>query len=237
MMPIKKIKVIGERSSGSTYLYNLIIHNFLDIEIIPDIHPPTVEDYKHFTVDFEKSYSNDTLIICIIRNPYDWLRSLHRTPHHMPLFYNVDFKTFLTEPCISYGGKNHKFWDLYLHNDLVDRQKCANDEFILEKYSNILEMRKYKINKYLNTNFPNVEILSYDNLVDNLDLLKNIAEKYNIRTIENSIINLTTVQGEKNNTKYEKKTYVNIDPEQLDFINCNLDWEIENKLGFIKIVN
>ena len=228
---INKIKIIGERSSGSTYLYYLIEKNFKNIKMLPDVHPPTILDYKHFTLDFDSSYSADTLVICIVRNPYDWLRSLHKTPHHMPFFHKVDFETFLTKPCPSYGGEH---WDRYFWDDENARLQCADENYLLETYPNVLEMRKHKLNKYFDSTFPNLEIISYDQLIGNLEQLNIIAKKYNIKTISNSIINLTTIQGYKNNPKYIPTTYPMIEPELLKFINDNLDWDMENKLGFTK---
>ena len=34
--------------------------------------------------DEELKNSNDTLFICIVGNPIDWINSLYRNPHHIP---------------------------------------------------------------------------------------------------------------------------------------------------------
>jgi len=75
---MKKVTIYGERCSGTNYLEELLLLNF-DVE--------TVWDYgwKHFFGFNDLTNSDDTLFIGIIRNLEDWINSLYREKHHLPI--------------------------------------------------------------------------------------------------------------------------------------------------------
>jgi hypothetical protein len=84
---IKKYTIYGERCSGTNYLENLIDKNF-DIKITWEF------GWKHFFGfnDNQLKNSDDTLFICIVRNPVDWINSFYRELHHSPIKYKKKFK-------------------------------------------------------------------------------------------------------------------------------------------------
>ena len=64
---LNKFTIYGERCSGTTYLEQIINLNFK-----ADI---TWEyGWKHFFGFHDLTNSDDTLFICIVRNPYDWIK-------------------------------------------------------------------------------------------------------------------------------------------------------------------
>ena len=75
-MKITRFTIYGERCSGTNYLQELIELNF-DVE--------TTWDYgwKHFFGFNDLLNSDDTLFICIVRNPIDWINSLYKNKHHL----------------------------------------------------------------------------------------------------------------------------------------------------------
>ena len=79
---IKKFTIYGERCSGTNYLQNLVNDNF-EIELTWEY------GWKHFFgfQDDTLKNSDDTLFLCIVRNPVDWMNSFFRNPHHLPLNY------------------------------------------------------------------------------------------------------------------------------------------------------
>jgi len=79
---MKKCTIYGERCSGTSYLENLIKINF-DCQLHFDF------CWKHFFGfnDEQLKHSEDTLFICIVRNPIDWINSLYKPQHHWYLKY------------------------------------------------------------------------------------------------------------------------------------------------------
>ncbi len=59
--------------------------------------PPAL-DWKHSAPLFhDVSSLDDTLVLIMVRNPYSWLRSLHRRPHNAAGPVDPDFTAFLTQ--------------------------------------------------------------------------------------------------------------------------------------------
>ena len=99
---IKYIQILGERYSGTNYLAALIRNNIPAVEItesfgfkhwfIKDHQPRSA---PNSTTDFEcvrsLNHSDDTLFLVILRNPFDWLRSLARYPQHAPDHVGLSF--------------------------------------------------------------------------------------------------------------------------------------------------
>lgn len=228
---ITKIKIIGERCSGTNYLETLLETNYENINFNPKISGITTSQYKHFLTDFDGFDPIDTLVICIVRDPYDWLRSLHQKPWHLVKLYNANFSEFIR-------GKAASYREPYVPSTKYDKEllekKLADSNNLIESFNTVIEMRNYKINKYLNSTFKNIEIISYDKLVKDINIVHNIANKYNIKLKYDQIKNITTYKGEK--TLYIPKKYKNINKSDLTYINNMLNWSNENQLGFNKII-
>lgn len=93
--PIKKLKLCGERCSGTNYAYHLVHQNFPTLRptnflelghkhFLPWIGFPCDEqkmsDLKYGPDAFDLNHSDDCLFLVVIRDPYDWLRSFYETP-------------------------------------------------------------------------------------------------------------------------------------------------------------
>ena len=68
---LRKYTIYGERCSGTNYLENIMDLNF-DVEITWEF------GWKHFFGFHDevlRNHSDDTLFICIIRDPVDWFNS------------------------------------------------------------------------------------------------------------------------------------------------------------------
>lgn len=139
---IKKFTILGERCSGTNFLENAIRRNF-DIDITWDY------GWKHFFGFNDYKNSDDVLFIGIVRNPYTWVDSLFRTPHHLQdelrirtnnLLY--DQHKFLTSECWSYRDDN----DSKSINEIIEDRNI----YTKGRYKNIFEMRKVKCQYLLN---------------------------------------------------------------------------------------
>ena len=145
---IKYITIYGERCSGTNYLEELINANF-DIIIKWDY------GWKHFFGVNDLTDSKDTLFIGIVRNPYTWINSFYRTPHHLPSqLKNID--SFL----------NDEFYSI--HDDNIEIMNDRNI-YTKERYKNIFDMRYTKI-KFLTEDMyklvDNYILITYENLIE-----------------------------------------------------------------------
>ena len=155
---ITKVTIYGERCSGTNYLEDLIKLNF-DCEITWKY------GWKHFFGFSDLSNSDDTLFICISREPYLWFNSLYRTPYHLSYSLRNNVNNFL----------NNRFFSFDDNNKNIDETKIMiNDKNIYTKefYKNIFEMRHIKL-KFLIEDMPkkvkNYIFIKYEDLLNNFE--------------------------------------------------------------------
>ena len=134
--------------------------------------------------DNELLNSDDTLFICIVRDPIDWINSFFREKHHLPLQYMKN----LTEEEKIYKFLNDEFWSFKDwsfkdKNVNIDTSKeILNDRNIYtgDRYKNIFELR-YTKNNFLLKDMPkkvkNYIFIRYEDLKYNLDKVLNLLKK------------------------------------------------------------
>ena len=185
-MKLSKFTIYGERCSGTNYLEKLVLKNF-DVDITWEF------GWKHFFGfhDNELLNSDDTLFICIVRDPIDWINSFFREKHHLPLQYMKN----LTEEEKIYKFLNDEFWSFKDwsfkdKNVNIDTSKeILNDRNIYtgDRYKNIFELR-YTKNNFLLKDMPkkvkNYIFIRYEDLKYNLDKVLNLYIKFplNVKT-------------------------------------------------------
>lgn len=219
---ITKIAIYGERCSGTNYLENIIKINF-DIELTKDY------GHKHFFGFNNLSNSDDTLFICIVRNPYDWFNSFYQNPHHLCLDVRKNTTNFLNNTIFSFNDANNSDESKEI---MKDRNIYTN-----ERYKNILELRHLKL-KYLIETLPlqvkNHIIIRYEDIIDDFDNQMNRLLNFNLKIKENIIFPLNNkIHDYKYGGNYIKKTRNEITKEMIyehkDFIKT-----YEEILGYIK---
>ena len=132
---IHRIKVCGERCSGTNFAYHLLHENF------PSLEKTGLDEFgqKHFLPWFRASISgaDDCLFVVLVRDRYDWLRSFYLNPHHVDeSLLHKGFSSFLRKP-----------WKLRESTkySLIDNQ----NPWTQRPFSNVIELRKYKLMNYL----------------------------------------------------------------------------------------
>ena len=148
---LNKFTIYGERCSGTTYLEQIINLNFK-----ADI---TWEyGWKHFFGFHDLTNSDDTLFICIVRNPYDWINSFYKYQYHLPIQFKNKFN-FL----------NNEFYSINKENI---EMKNDHNIYTSQRYSNIFELRHTKL-KFLIETLPlkvtNYLFIKYEDLLDNFN--------------------------------------------------------------------
>lgn len=90
--PIHWISILGERNSGTRWLYSHIGSCFNETIGVKRY----LTRYKHwFQYKNATKYPHDTLVLAQFRNPYDWLEAMRNVPHHSPSHINLQWQDFL----------------------------------------------------------------------------------------------------------------------------------------------
>jgi len=228
---LNKYTIYGERCSGTNYLENIININF-------DINITWEYGWKHF-FGFQNEKlknSDDTLFICIIRDPVDWINSFYREKHHLPLRYK---KKLSKEETLN-EFLNKKFWSFNDGNKNRDVSKEIMEDrniFNGKRYKNIFELRHFKI-KWMFENLPkkvkHYIIIKYEDLINDFNntLIKikdkglKVRENINFPSNSNNYKNIKNTVFTKNENNIPSEKILN---------NPNLIQFYENKLGYIKI--
>jgi hypothetical protein len=214
-MSITKYTIYGERNSGTNYLVHLIDKNF-DINITWDY------GWKHFFGHNDLSNTDDTLFIAIVRNPYDWLNSMYKTPYHIE-HMNRNIEKFCLDEIFSVIGFGN-------YDEIMQDRNI----YTKMRYKNIFELRHIKL-KFLIDDMPNKVkkyiLIRHEDLLDDFENTMNKIKNMGLKVKDNmqfpSNINVNSKNPDIN---YTKPTYNDI-PK--DFFNNHLIKEYEEKLGYI----
>jgi hypothetical protein len=209
-MYIKKVTIYGERSSGTNYLEKLLLLNF-DVEIVWSY------GWKHFFGFNDLSNSDDVLFIGIVRNLEDWVNSLYREKHHLPLHFS-DINTFLTS----------EFYSLTDNKCEIIEDRHIETK---ERYKNIFELRHIK-NKFLLEKMPklvkNYCFITYDELLSNFIETMNKIKNHNLQINKNIIEFPLNINNYVNCLKQEKQKFEkkkNEIPKEIIMEKANLFYE------------
>lgn len=238
--PIKKLKIFGERCSGTNYIESLLHANFPTLEKTD----PLEFGHKHFLwwlgtpANTEKlrklkftrdaisfKGSQDYLFVVIVRDPYDWLRSFYLMPHcvHGDLL-GKNFFHFVTS--------TWKLVQTYPEHEGDYNEIDNYNPWTGKPFSNVLELRAYKNANYLTlgTIVNNFLLVRYEDICkDPENFICYVAKAYHLeKSKEYHPIN--TYKGL--DTPYTQKQYFPLTPLDLEFINNSLDWDIEKKIGY-----
>lgn len=219
---IKEFTICGERCSGTNLLEHAMSKNF-------DLKITWKYGWKHFFGFDEYNETDDILFIGIVRDPYKWINSLYKHPHHLNENMTKDKISFLTSELWSYYDDPYHHGIKYGNEIMEDR-----NIYTLNRYKNIFECRQIKC-KYLLDDMPNKVknfiLIRYEDLRDDYEnTLNKIKNKFSLIPIHDHyipIINRVEIGDQ----------YIPfvIDEEELldrNIININLDKIIEKRLGY-----
>ena len=234
MTTLTKFKIYGERCSGTNYLENVILENF-KVKLSND------HGIKHFFGFDEEQFAtaDDTLFICIVRDPIKWINSFYRELHQLPLKYIP-----MNEEEKKNKFLNDEFWSFYDTNgnknvDITKERMHDRNIYTHNRYKNIFELRFTKL-KYLLEDLPkkvkNYIFIRYEDLYSKFNrVIRQIKRK--------GLVVKDPATFPKNVLIYKKKKDKLFDPtEKVDTISAeeiknNKNWEKYNKyekqLGYI----
>ncbi|WP_316359271.1 hypothetical protein [Candidatus Neptunichlamydia sp. REUL1] len=229
---ITGIQICGERCSGTNFLESLIKNNF------PKMHPNFHSfGWKHFLCWFETPLdkehfnlpdrmitlegSEQYLFIVIVRDPYNWIRSFYLNPHHVsPELTNKGFFHFISSEWRSEDCS---------HIDSFNPYTGA-------PFKNVLELRKYKTVNYLKIAnlVGNFCLVRYEEVSEHpKQFVDFIADFYGLEKCP-QFTPIIHYKGYPHNPAYKKQPYFPFENKDLLYINQNIDWDVENRLGYTK---
>jgi len=174
--------------------------------------------------------SNDCLFIVIFRNPYDWVKSQYHNPwHNSEEMKKLPFDQFIRSPWML-DQENIEMKKLQSFNPLVDLDPETRSPF-----DNVLKLRTEKLRNMISigNKVENIYFVKYEDVSENPNnFIQTIQKNYTITRSKNTDL-INYYKGDKKQGVYNKKTYFEINQEDLNFINSELDAELEKKIGYI----
>lgn len=237
-----KIKLYGERNTGSRYLVQLLKKNF-DAELLRYTVPNNILWYRrewtknlYFWLTYRNNlgwkhayvrtdwmkpgWTEGVGFITVSKNPYSYLLSLYKRPYHVKGDKPATFLEFL-----------QREWQLQ-GRDNMDVDHLANPV--------VLWNEKNRSYQELKEKFPDrVYNMTYEGLLDDYRReLEAVRDKLDLRTV-GTYANVTesTKEHAKSNDYY-RDYYLNeawrkdLKPEEIAFINEHLDPEVMAFLGY-----
>jgi hypothetical protein len=207
---VKKFTIYGERHSGTKLLQKAISLNFK----AKFTHEYGCKHFIGFTNIGSLANSHDTIFICIIRNPYDWILANNRQPHHCPI-RNLDLVYF------------KDWYSIYPNKQEILEDRCYWDNI---RYKDIYELRYWKI-LYLFDILPilahNYIFIRYEDFIlDQLYYFDYIHTFFDM--------SMTPRSNKSRQVSIEPPKDYSMSQNDLEYVNRNIRWDIENKCGYSK---
>ncbi len=248
MGQIRQVKIYGERNTGTNYLSELIKANF-QVKLIPGKAPLHIQlkerltsgnestrdtyfretfdtnlGWKHAKVDVVKlkdvSKFEQVGFLCLVKNPYSWLASLYRSPHHFE------------------GIELGKFEDFLSRKDL----KVLKRDQLTVGYSSPVELWNQKNRSYHTlAKEPNTFLIRYEDLAQAPhEIVEQIAARFELDMKNDRVINIQKSTKSGNKRSYEDyRAYYESEawkekfaPESIQIVNNQLDAELVLNLGY-----
>jgi len=243
-----KIKILGERNSGTNYLEKLVALN-LNAEILRYYPRKWVGPFLRYETLLELAFelskkkylgwkhgkprvreinnfpSDHLSIITITKNPYSYLLSLYKRPYHYRGDKWPDFRSFLD--CK---------WNTILMDNCGLKQFDSPIYLWNEKNKAYLEL-KNQVNK------PVIN-LRYEDLIENPEKIMHMISKETGTTFKggHQFQNISTSSKGDQKTFTDYQTYYleeqwkeKIGASEIDFINQRLDFELVEAFGYQKL--
>lgn len=244
----RRVKILGERNTGTRYLEQLVERN-LDVELLRGSVPwpilsvfgrnEAVRDlyfqltyrrnlgWKHAMAPAAERLQTldiaDVVFITLTKNPYAWLLSLHRHPYHHQLYHHRQLRdtlaTFVQSPWLTVAREGHR-----------------------EAFPNPVAMWNEKNRGYLELVDEGCACnLRYEDLVrDPEKVLSEIAARFSLPRRPPPFVNVTVStkdEAQKSFDDYrmyylEERWRDKLDTEVLALINAYLDEDLMRRFGY-----
>lgn len=207
---MKFVKIYSERNSGSIYLEWLLRKN-LDIVISDTFDLGWKHRLAPSSDELSEKLKEEVIYICLVKNPYSWLLSMHKRPYLHESLKSLSFADFVR---FSYGD----------YRNPITMWNTKNNSYLgMEDY-----IRNFKLVRY------------EDLLVDSENEIIAIADKFGLKmsgTFRNINRIITNSHGVKK-SRFHKDYYVDeiwkkkLRDIHIERINQFLDEKLMQKLNY-----
>lgn len=248
---LERLKVCGERCSGTNYVMYLLHKNF------PTLAPTGLREFGHkhylwwlgteisqkklqklgYTLDdITLSNAANCLFVVVVRDPYDWLRSFYLKPYDVhKSVCKKDFHHFVTSRwklTSRYPEDSGKY-------NIIDNRNPQTQK----PFENVLQLRKAKIQNYLQlgARVDNFLFVRYEDVRDNPQGFVDFVATYFSMTKTDTFdpVNIVfdtsippNLPQPECTAPFVQKTYFPIQTPTLEFINRKMDWKLETLIGY-----
>ena len=220
---MKAFTILGERNSGTHFLQYAIIFNFH-----LEYHKGTKHFFGHSDVaDFPLETKDHTIYFCMVRHPIEWVDSLFKRLHHIPPENKVSADAFV----------KNEWYSIYEEGEKKGQEILEDRDMVTQnRYANILEMRKGKLNFFLQMQTQQkckyFYLINYEDLRNNYaTILNDIAARFHLERKYETWIPVPKYKGTFN-ALYEKKPIL-LSAEIQQYIKDHIDIEQERRFGYL----
>lgn len=134
--------------------------------------------WKHACIDFDELSASelfsDTLFICVIRHPINWIKSMYKVPHHTFASKAASLDDFIAGVWL-----------------LTERDRCG--AVLLESP---LELWNFKVASYIRAaaQAENIALVRHEDLLSNFECALDVLERHQIR-----LVSRLNISGNANN--------------------------------------
>ncbi len=224
-MKITHFTVFGERCSGTNHAAAWIQQN-LGLAYRMDF------GWKHGPMELPKlKKAQATLCVLVVRNLPDWLRSLHLKPHHLSAkMRGLPFPQFIQ--CRVHSILDHTMG--VLPGEAAFGTLMATEQHQGKPFANLIRMRRHKHRLWLKqlAQLPTTVVLQHERLTTKPELaLQQVLALCNLPAREGAVP-VMSYKGQEQAGDFKPKRYAAIDAASIAFILEQVDWEIEDQLGY-----
>ena len=207
---MKFIKVYGEQNSGTIYLEWLLKKN-LDIVLIDSFNFGWKHRVAPTKEELNEKMINEVVYMCLVKNPYSWLLSMHKRPYNHESLAKLSFADFI----------RYSFGD---YRNPVVMWNIKNSSYLkLADYVNCHEMVRYE------------DLLAKpDEFVTDMSNKYGFAKDVFFKNITNLLTNKHGIKQQKFNKEYylNDEWRKNLRTEHIKLINQYIDVELMDKLNY-----
>jgi hypothetical protein len=230
MRELKYFTVLGERCSGTHFVQYAIHFNFC-IDFFKGSRHFFGHGDDHNEVTPQKTHNfydpEETLYVCVVRDPVEWVDSFYKQPHHVPHANKRNPMTFMTNEFHS------------IHEEGAEKNEEIMEDRHIEtkqRYKDIFELRRVK-NNYMMNELPRLvpytTLIRYEDMRDRYDeTLNRLATVYSLkRRFTDRYVKTIKYKGTYNAMYFRKP--VLLDSEEQDYVRKHVDREQEDQLGYV----
>lgn len=229
-----KLRLFGERNSGTNFVESLLIRNFPGLQLLREY---PFEKHAFFN---EAYITPDMLCVCVTRSADMWLKSTYRSKHQIWAWASkTSFSQFLRHEWYSHFSghllrqKTGKLGLRRGHELLLDRHPVTG-----RRIENVLALRSLKLSSYFKVPqmHKNYAFVRYEDVnADQTGFLRQFAEAFGLswtgepEVIEDNLSrNVRVRKGEAD----QLPKYSEFSPDDLEFIFDTLEFGIEEAFGY-----